>query len=161
MIEHRVNELRGTELEEEHVPFLRPGDLVDGPLKIIGDRLRKRRLRPHAIGPDLAGLSDRSAPYLVTHIIDPNRALEDKFVLFSAAITDGRTLAGMLTGEAGNSITLLGMDGVEQVILRNGLKSLTSTRRSLMPDGLAAAINHQAMADLVAFVAGAGAAPVK
>ena len=114
-----------------------------------------------AIGPELAGLSDRSAPYLVTHIIDPNRALEDKFVLFSAAITDGRTLAGMLTGEAGNSITLLGMDGVEQVILRNGLKSLTSTRRSLMPDGLEAAINHQAMADLVAFVASAGAAPAK
>ncbi|MBI4626864.1 MAG: HEAT repeat domain-containing protein [Verrucomicrobia bacterium] len=114
-----------------------------------------------AIGPDLAGLSDRSAPYLVTHIIDPNRALEDKFVLYSAATADGRTLAGMLTGEAGNSITLLGMDGVEQVILRTGLKSLTSTRRSLMPDGLEAAINPQAMADLVAFVASAGVAPAK
>ncbi|MEY4941208.1 MAG: hypothetical protein RIQ93_2943, partial [Verrucomicrobiota bacterium] len=109
-----------------------------------------------AIGPDLTGLADRSRPYLVTHILDPNRALEDKYLLHTATTTDGRTMAGMLSGEAGDSVTLMGLDGNEQVILRSGLKSITSTRRSLMPDGLEGAVDVQGMADLVAFVAGAG-----
>lgn len=109
-----------------------------------------------AIGPDIAVVKDRSAPYLLTHILDPNRAVEDRYVLYTAATQDGRALAGMLSAEAANSITLIGLDGVEQVVLRSELRSLVSTGRSLMPDGLEAAINEQAMADLIAFLAGGG-----
>jgi len=112
-----------------------------------------------AIGPDLTGLSDYSRPYLVTHILDTNRAVEDKYVLHTAVTNDGRTLAGMLAGEAGNSVTLLGLDGSEQVILRTGLRSLTSTRRSLMPDGLEGAVDPQGMADLLAFIVGSRGSP--
>lgn len=113
------------------------------------------------IGPDIAVVNDRTSNYLVTHILDPNRAVEDKYVLYTATTQDGRTLAGMQTGEAGNSITFQGLDGSEQVILRSELRSLVSTTRSLMPDGLEAAINEQAMADLVAFIAGGGVVSVK
>ncbi len=106
------------------------------------------------IGPDLATVKDRSAGYLVTHILDPNRAVEDRYVLYTVSTHDGRALAGMLTGEAGNSITLVGLDGVAQNILRSEVRSMVSTTRSLMPDGLEGAIDAQAMADLVAFLAG-------
>ena len=109
-----------------------------------------------AIGPDLASVKDRSPEYLIPHIFDPNRAVEDRYVLYTAATQDGRALAGMLGGEAGSSITLVGLDGTEQAILRSDLRSLTSTGRSLMPDGLEAAIDEQAMADLVAFLASGG-----
>lgn len=111
-----------------------------------------------AIGPDLATLNDRSASYLVTHTLDPNRAVVDIYMLYTAVTTDGRTLTGILAGEAGNSITFKGLDGVEQVILRSEVKTLTTMGRSLMPDGLEAAIDKQAMADLVAFISsGTGA----
>jgi putative heme-binding domain-containing protein len=110
------------------------------------------------LGPDLAVVKDRTAPYLVTHILDPNRAVEDRYVFYTVNTNDGRALAGLLGGEAGNSITLIGLDGVEQVVLRNEIRSLVSTGRSLMPDGLEGAINEQAMADLVAFLAGGGQA---
>jgi putative heme-binding domain-containing protein len=108
------------------------------------------------IGPDLAAVKDRSAGYLVTHILDPNRAVEARYVLYTGATQDGRALAGAVANEAANSITLIGLDGAEQVILRSELRSLTSTGRSLMPDGLEGAINEQAMADLIAFLAGDG-----
>ena len=71
---------------------------------------------------------------------------------------DGRALGGMLANESGNSITLLGLDGKEEVIMRSEIKSLVSSGRSLMPDGLEAAINEQAMADLIAFPAAGGTA---
>ena len=62
-------------------------------------------------------------------------------------------MAGMIAAESGNSLTLVGVDGSEQVVLRSDLKSLESTGRSLMPDGLEAAITPAAMADLVMFLA--------
>jgi putative heme-binding domain-containing protein len=107
-----------------------------------------------SIGPDLAAVKDRSADYLVTHILDPNRAVEDRYVLYSVMTQDNRVLAGMLASESGNSIRLVGLDGVEQTILRTDVRSLASTARSLMPDGLEGAVDGQAMADLVAFLAG-------
>lgn len=108
-----------------------------------------------AIGPDLAVVKDRSAPYLVTHILDPNRAVEDRYMMHAATLLDGRSLAGMLTAEAGNSVTLRGLDGTEHVILRDELRLLVSSGRSLMPEGLEAAITPGDMADLVAYLAGA------
>jgi putative heme-binding domain-containing protein len=109
------------------------------------------------VGPDLAVVKDRSAPYLLAHILDPNRAVEDRYVFYTLTTQDGRTLAGMMAGEAGNSITLLGLDGQEQMILRSEIRSLVSSGRSLMPDGLEAAIDERAMADLIAFLAGGSA----
>jgi putative membrane-bound dehydrogenase-like protein len=109
-----------------------------------------------AIGPDLAGIKDRSPAYLVTHILDPNRALEDRYMLSSAGTTDGRTFAGAIAAETGNSITMRNLEGVEQTILRTDLKWLTTSGRSLMPDGLEASINPQQMSDLVAFIASGG-----
>jgi putative membrane-bound dehydrogenase-like protein len=108
------------------------------------------------VGPDLAVVKDRSAPYLLAHILDPNRAVEDRYVFYTASTHDGRAVAGMVTGEAGNSITLVGLDGAEQTILRSEIRSLVSSGRSLMPEGLEGAIDEQAMADLIAFLAGAG-----
>ncbi|MFM9079469.1 MAG: HEAT repeat domain-containing protein, partial [Opitutaceae bacterium] len=105
------------------------------------------------VGPDLAAVKDRSADYLVTHILDPNRAVEDRYQFYTATLQDGRTPAGLVTGETGGSLTLLGLDGTEQVILRGELRSLMSSGRSLMPEGLEAAVDEQAMADLVTFLA--------
>jgi putative heme-binding domain-containing protein len=59
-----------------------------------------------------------------------------------------------LVAEAGNSLTLRGLDGVEHVILRNELRLLVSSGRSLMPEGLEAALMPATMADLIAYLAG-------
>ncbi len=134
----------------------RPGDATRGRAMFTSTCAACHQLGDaggRAIGPDLAGLADRSAAYLVPHILDPNRAIEDKYMLYMVTTNDGRTLGGLLAAEAGNSLTLLGVDGTEQVILRNGVKSVTSMRRSLMPEGLEASLTPQAMADLVAYIA--------
>ena len=109
------------------------------------------------VGPDLASLADRSAPYVVTHVLDPNRTVDGRYLLHTVETTDGRTLAGMLAGEAGNSLTLLGLDGSAQTILRDQVRAIVATDRSLMPEGLEAAIDFQGMADLVAYLGEMGA----
>jgi putative heme-binding domain-containing protein len=82
-------------------------------------------------------------------------------MMYAATLLDGRSLAGMLVAEAGNSITLRGLDGAEQVILRNEVRLLVSSGRSLMPEGLEAVLTPEAMADLMAFLAGEAGAAAK
>ena len=107
-----------------------------------------------AIGPDIASVKDRSADYLVTHILDPNRAVEERYKLYTATLQDGREVAGMLVNEAGHSITIRTLDGVEHPLLRSDLVLLFCTGRSLMPEGLEGAITPEQMRDLVTFLSG-------
>lgn len=112
------------------------------------------RFEGSAIGPDLGSLKDRSAEYLLTHILNPNVMVANQYLLFTAVTADERTLVGSMASETENSITLRGLDGVETVVLRSQLKSLTSSGLSMMPVGLESTISEQAMADLIAYISG-------
>jgi len=110
------------------------------------------------VGADLAALKDRSTGALLTAILDPNRAVEAKFLSYTAVTTEGVQHVGMLRGETGNAITLLGPDGREQTLARAELEVLTASKRSLMPEGLERDLSSQDLADVIAFVQSAGAA---
>ncbi|MHC4876878.1 MAG: neutral/alkaline non-lysosomal ceramidase N-terminal domain-containing protein [Planctomycetota bacterium] len=110
-----------------------------------------------SIGADLAALKNRSSEVLLTAILDPNRAVEAKFLSYIAVTNDGRTFSGMMLSETGNSITLIGTDGKEQTLLRADLEELIATNRSLMPEGLEKDLAPQDLADVIAFVQSFGA----
>ena len=77
-------------------------------------------------------------------------------MLFIAKTTDGRTLAGAVTEETSAAITLVGIDGTRTKIPRQQLASLESAGRSLMPEGLEAAISIDQMADLLTYLRSTG-----
>jgi putative heme-binding domain-containing protein len=85
-------------------------------------------------------------------ILDPNRAVEPRYVNYIATTNDDQTLTGLLAAESATSITLLGPDGKQQVLRRQDLKDLRSSNTSLMPDGLEAGLKAEDLADLIAFV---------
>jgi hypothetical protein len=45
-------------------------------------------------------------------VLDPNRAVEDKYRDYAALTVDGRQFTGMITNESGSSITLTGTSRV-------------------------------------------------
>ncbi len=106
----------------------------------------------NAVGPDLASLGDKSPPALLIAILDPNRAVEARYVAYTAVTKGGLTFTGVLAAQTGNSITLVGPDGKHNVLLRSDLEELTSTGKSAMPEGLEKEIKPQDMADLIAYV---------
>jgi putative heme-binding domain-containing protein len=106
-----------------------------------------------AVGADLAALTDKSPQALLTAILDPNRALETKFVNYTAQTADGLTLTGMLIEESGASITLQGQEGKLQSIPRSQIEAFESTGKSLMPEGLEKDVSKQDLADVMAYVA--------
>jgi putative heme-binding domain-containing protein len=104
------------------------------------------------LGPDLAALSDKSADYLLVNILDPNRAVEARYVSYTARTADMRTLVGFLSNESATSITLVSADGKEHTILRSDIEELTSSAKSVMPEGLEKDVSIDQMADLLAFL---------
>jgi len=106
----------------------------------------------HIVGPDLASLGDKSPEALLIAILDPNRAVEARYMNYMATTKNGVTFVGVLRSETGNNVTLVGPEGKQQVILRTDLDELVSTNRSVMPEGLEKDLTDQNLADVIAFV---------
>jgi putative membrane-bound dehydrogenase-like protein len=106
----------------------------------------------HEVGPDLASIGDKSPPSLLVAILDPNRAVEARYVNYMALTKNGLTFTGVLASETGNSVTLIGPEGKRQTILRNDLEQLVSSNKSVMPEGLERDLKAQDLADLIAFI---------
>jgi putative heme-binding domain-containing protein len=103
-----------------------------------------------AVGPDLGTLSNKSVPALVEAILDPNRAVEARYVSYTALTKTDREVSGIIASESANNLTLRATDGREETLLRAELKELSSSGLSLMPEGFEKALAPQGMADLIA-----------
>ncbi len=104
------------------------------------------------VGPDLAAVGDKSVQGMLTAILDPNKAVESRYINYQATTKKGLTHTGILQSETSASITLVGPDGKSQQLLRNELEDLSSTGKSLMPEGLEKDLTPQDMADIIAHV---------
>ena len=107
----------------------------------------------HVVGPELkAVLPGKDKAALILAILDPSREIDPRYAQMVAETKDGRTLAGLLAAETPVNVTLRRAEGMEDVILRTNLESLTATGKSLMPEGLENQINPEQMADLLEFL---------
>jgi putative heme-binding domain-containing protein len=107
----------------------------------------------HALGPDLAALNNRSRDVLFIAMLDPSRAVEDRYLDYAVRTTDGQSLTGMLREETGTSITLAAAEGKTTTILRSEIERIQSSGKSLMPEGVEKDITPAEMADVAAYLA--------
>ena len=106
----------------------------------------------HAVGPDLTGLRNQPAEALLLHILDPNREVYATYRLYEVQTHDGDTLAGILTSETPDSVTLVLPLGLRQTLLRSHITQLRASTKSLMPENLETTMTRQELADLLAFM---------
>ena len=104
------------------------------------------------VGPSLLDVRMKQPEALLTDILDPNRAVEERWISAVVETKDGRSLAGLVYGDNEASVTLRMPGGLTETIPRNEIKKFGSTGMSLMPVGLEAAITKSDMADLIAFL---------
>ncbi len=105
-----------------------------------------------AVGPDLSALANRSAAYLLSEILDPNRNVDSRYLQYQAVTRRGQVFTGVLAAETATSITLREQEGRERALLRADLEELTGTGKSLMPEGLEKDLKKQDLADLLAYL---------
>jgi putative heme-binding domain-containing protein len=108
----------------------------------------------HPVGPDLTALTNRSPDAMLVALFDPSRAVESKFLNYTAATSDGRTFTGILVSETGGGVTLLAADGKQIALARSEIEALAGSNKSLMPEGLEKDVSPADVADLLAYISG-------
>ena len=134
-------------------------------LKLKGDRARGATLFAtkcaschrvgevgREVGPNLAALTDKSPTALLTAMLDPNQAVETRYLSYLAETTDGRLLSGVLASETATGITLVGANGDPQSLLRSDIETLKASGKSLMPEGFEKELAPQDVVDLIEFL---------
>lgn len=108
------------------------------------------------VGPDLAALTDRSPESMLIAILDPNRAVEDKFVNYALTTTGGSAVYGVIADESANTVTIRQADGSIRPVPRNEIATMSSSGISLMPEGFEKILTKPQLTDLLAYLTALG-----
>jgi putative heme-binding domain-containing protein len=108
------------------------------------------------IGPDLSGVSSQTKEQLLQNVLDPSREIQARFTNYIVTTKDGRILDGLIVSETPGTVTLRSSDADDQTMLRRNIVEIRASSVSLMPEGLEKNMSRQELADLIAFLQGAG-----
>lgn len=109
-----------------------------------------------AIGPSLTGMAVHPKEEILINVLDPSRSVENNFRAYQILTVDGLVISGMLAGESANSIRVIDSQGKEKQVLREDIEQMTSSSKSMMPEGFESSITKEEMSDLLAFLAKRG-----
>src|SRR5207249_3156291 len=104
------------------------------------------------VGPNLGALTDKTPADFLTAILDPNAAVEPRFVAYNIETKDGRSLSGVVSAETATTLTLVQGGGTAEKILRSDVAEIRASGLSLMPEGLEQTLVPQDLADLIAYL---------
>ncbi len=104
------------------------------------------------VGPNLVDVRIKPNVALLTDILDPNRAVEERWASYTLTTKDGRALTGLIAGETADAVEIIMPGGLKETVTRDQIDKMETTGLSLMPVGLEGAISKQEMADLLAFL---------
>ena len=129
------------------------GDAKHGHLlySAVCSACHKLKSEGNEIGPDLGTVAGKPLDQVIESILDPNRAVEQRYSVQSVVTKDQKEHVGLILEENGNNITLRTGTAVELILLKD-IKKRSSTNRSLMPDGLESLLKPQDVADVIAWI---------
>ncbi len=133
------------------------GDWENGREWFFGDKLgcaKCHRIRGEGaiVGPDLSNLMHRDPEIILRDIREPNATLHPDYVTHRAELINGEVLVGFLRSEGSGTVQLFDATGKDTVVVRTQIKRLYPTGESLMPSGLLADLNTNAVSDLMTFL---------
>ncbi len=108
------------------------------------------------VGPNLSSVTGRTRASMFEAILDPNKAVEPKYLNYVLELVDGRVLSGIIDNDTENSLTLLKAKAEKTSVLRSEIEALQSSGKSLMPEGFDRTITPQELADLLFYLEQSG-----
>ncbi len=104
------------------------------------------------VGPVLTEISRKSKESLMHDILDPNAAVETKYINHRLETKTGMVHIGIVDSETDQNIVIKKMGGETVTISKTDIKQFTSLGKSLMMEGLEGSMTPQEMADLLAYL---------
>jgi len=107
------------------------------------------------VGPDLSGINNKTKEELLTDILDPNYAIEPRFINYVVTTKDGFVYDGIIANETPGVLTLHGgSEERDHTILRKNIADVRPSKLSLMPNGFEQSLSKQDLADIIAYLRG-------
>jgi putative heme-binding domain-containing protein len=104
------------------------------------------------IGPDLTSYDRANLDAMLLAIVNPSAEIREGFETYLIATKDGRTLDGFKVEENDHVFVLRGIDGQNNVVPIDQIRSRKVSPRSLMPEGLLDNLTDHELRDLFAFL---------
>lgn len=104
------------------------------------------------VGPVLTEINRKSKESLMHDILDPNAAVETRYINHRLETKGGEVHIGIVDSETDQLIVLKKMGGTKATIYKSDIKNLSSLGTSLMMEGLEGNMTPQEMANLLAFL---------
>lgn len=104
------------------------------------------------VGPVLTEINRKSKESLLHDILDPNAAVDTKYLNHSIRTKDGNIYTGIIYSENDEELRLRMTGGKEELIAKKNIEKLSSLGISLMPEGLEEGLSPEDLADLLAFL---------
>ena len=104
------------------------------------------------VGPVLTEISRKSKESLMHDILDPNAAVETKYINHRLETKAGMIHIGIVDSETDLYIVIKKMGGETVTINKANVKRFSSLGKSLMMEGLEGSMTSQEMADLLAYL---------
>ena len=109
-----------------------------------------------AVGPDFATFKTAGADSILKNLFDPNAEVAPQYQAFTFTLHNGEAVQGLIAKEDATEVTVRMPGGIEKTFARKEVAGMKGVGRSLMPEGLEAALNEQDVADLLAYIAAGG-----
>jgi putative membrane-bound dehydrogenase-like protein len=105
------------------------------------------------VGPDLAGIGTKyGRPSLIESVLYPSRQIAEGYSQTQVRLRDGRVIAGLVKSETPEELVLVDAEAKPNRIRIGDIEARRVSDRSLMPDGLQAALTPKEFSDLIAFL---------
>jgi putative membrane-bound dehydrogenase-like protein len=104
------------------------------------------------VGPVLTEINRKSKESLMHDILDPNAAVDTKYINHRLATKSGDVHIGIVDNETDQFVTIKKMGGEKVTVYKTEITSFTSMGTSLMMEGLENNMTTQDMADLLAYL---------
>ena len=105
------------------------------------------------LGPDLSQIGKKYSPAeMLTHLLEPSRFIDAKYVPYVLETTGGLVHSGLLLEKTDTEIVLKNAQNKEVRVPAGDVELLVSQQKSLMPELLLREMTPQQAADLLAFL---------
>lgn len=105
-----------------------------------------------AVGPVLTEINRKSKESLLHDILDPNAAVDTKYINHRLETKGGDVHMGIVDSETDEAVTIKKMGGEMVTVNKTDIKKFSSLGTSMMMEGLEGSISQQEMADLLAYL---------
>ena len=106
-----------------------------------------------ALGPDVSEIGKKYPPRdLLTHLLEPSRFIDPRYVTYVVETTDGLVLSGLLVEQTDAEVVLKTTKNEVQRIPAANVEILAPQQKSLMPELLLRDLTPQQAADLLAYL---------